>query len=357
MVTAPAGVLQTQTIKVIEASKSLSAIVNTVASVGTVLVSLLPATSVAAMAVIALSSGVTVASVAANAPGGLIIFAQALIPFLTIRSRSPRWGRVVAKGTNLPVEGVVIIVTDLNGKPRKTLTSRADGTFGVLLPIGDYRLKIQHPEYEFNSSTSGVALFPDDRLYDGEKFTVETEAYVLPLVVVVSPKPGVTITSTGTKLRLGQRLAVLHANWAVPALVVGAGINAVTLWGSPRPFFIFFGVAYIVFLLTELLLSRILKRAVGQIRDADTKKPIPLAIVRAVDVVTDRIVATEVTLPSGHFFMALSPGQYRLEIARAGYKTYVDARFQARKWAAGSIRLMIQLEPEEALPPSNSELT
>jgi hypothetical protein len=61
------------------------------------------------------------------------------------------------------------------------------------------------------------------------------------------------------------------------------------------------------------------RRAYGTVYDSLSKKPIDLALVRLVDVSTNRIMRTRVTDKLGRFSFFVPPGRYRFLVDRRGY--------------------------------------
>jgi hypothetical protein len=61
------------------------------------------------------------------------------------------------------------------------------------------------------------------------------------------------------------------------------------------------------------------RRAYGTVFDSLSKKPVDLALVRLIDVSTNRIVRTRVTDKLGRFSFFVSPGRYRFLVDKKGY--------------------------------------
>lgn len=294
-------------------------------------------------AIVSLASAA--ATVAAAAPaGGLPGLLQSILTFFAFRRRRPPWGRVVEEGTNLPVPGAVVTILDAQGKPRQTIQSRADGTFGTLLPSGQYQLAIQREGYAVASSPRGIALFPGERLYSSGLFTVE-EDMVTSFVIGLRPlQGGRRLTFRARLQHILSILRVLQAHLALPLFFIGASINTIALLRHPSsPLFIALEVLYGVLFAVEILLSRVVRRAFGRVRDALRKHPVALAIVRLVDAKTQRLVATQATSQAGRFLLLPPPGEYTLQVAHPSYELHVREHLPLR--GRGRVRLNVDLTP------------
>lgn len=301
-------------------------------------------------ATIAVGSAVITALSAASAiPGGLLGLLQAFVPFIAVRRRQPPWGRVVEFGTNLPIAGAVVTILDEAGKPRHTVQTKADGTFGVLLPKGTYSLDVRKAEYELVKEKTPVAVFPGEQLYLGTPFTVASEETVVPIVAVLRPLTArARRTTFAMELRAWwERIRVLQSRFALLILFIGATVNTVALLQRPTPLLVGFEVLYGVLFTFELLLSRVVRRALGRVRDLWKRGPVPLAIVRLVDASTKRLVATRVTSPRGQFLLMPPPGRYLLQVIHTAYVPYADENFRVGKGIAGTVRVNVNLQPRE----------
>lgn len=302
----------------------------------------------AAAAVAIASTAATAAAAATGTPGGLLAITQSFLPFLgLVRRRRPPLGRVVEDKTGLPVADVSLSFRDARGTVLETTRSRSDGTFAVLLQKGTYALGVERDGYEL-AREARAAIFPGEELYRGGPITVTSEEKVAPLVVVMKSLAGrVSPSPVWRWLRgLSDRLRIAQARYAVWLLIGGAVVNSLALLRQPSLLLIGFELLYGVFLTLELLLSWKVQRAVGRVRDVQTKDPVSGAAVRLVDVRTQQAVATRVSSPLGHVLLMPAPGLYDLQVAHAAYRPFVLEGVHVRKGAVGSVRLRADLEPK-----------
>ena len=308
----------------------------------------------AAVVAVAVSIPVTAATAltaAAAVPGGFAGLSSSLFPlFAWVRPRRRPWGRVVEEHTNLPVAGAVVTILDASGRPRESVSSRNDGTFAVLLPRGTYQFTVQHPRFTFASAPQGITLFPEEQLYRGGSLDVKGEegmAPLPPLVIGMNPPQPRTVHLRERFRSRFELLRVLHAQAAIPIILVGAAINSVALWLNPTPLLVSYEILHGVFLTFELLLSRVARRTLGKVRDAVAKSPVGLAIVRLMDTQTKRLVATRVTTPRGNFLLMPPPGNYRLQVSHAAYAPYTSDPLRIGWGGASAVRLKVDLVPGE----------
>lgn len=309
-------------------------------------------TATSAAAAITAASAATAATAA---PGGLLGLLQSFVPFLAWRRRRPPWGRVVELGTNLPIQGAVVTVLDEVGKPRHTVQTRGDGTFGTFLPKGTYSLDVRKADYDLVKEKAPVTVFPGEQLYTGVPFTVASEETVVPIVVVLRPlTTRARRTTFAGDLRLWwERLRAFQSRFALSILFIGASINTVALVRRPTPILVGFEILYLVLFGVEILLSRVVRRALGRVRDLSRRGPVPLAIVRLVDATTRRIIATRVTSPQGQFLLMPPPGKYLLQVIHTAYVPYADENFRVGKGIAGTVRVTVDLEPKGSVPKAS----
>lgn len=304
--------------------------------------------SLVTLAVATLTTASTFLVVVTSLPQGFMSLVRSLFPFLAVRSHRPPWGRIVEERTNLPVAGAVVTVLDASGKPRETMSSRNDGTFGTLLPPGAYRLSVRHPDFTFADAPAHVVVFPDERVYTGGLFTVEDEEWAVSAThLVIGMKPTRARRST-LRERLHpflERLRVVQARLAIPVLLFGSAVNSIALGMEPTPLLVSGEILYGVFLTFELLLSRVFRRALGSVRDAVAKSPVSLAIVRLMDVQTRRLVATKVTSPRGDFLLMPPPGRYRLQVIHHAFLPYTSDALRIRRGGTSIVPLKVDLAP------------
>lgn len=292
-----------------------------------------------------LSTMITAVQVVRALPAGFRGILAGLFPFFSFGHRRPPWGRVVEQATNLPVAGAAVAILDPTGKPRESVRTHQDGTFAALLPTGRYRLSVVRKGYRLAERPTGVALFPGELLYTGAPFAVTDAEAVVPVVVVLQ-----SLVAKPVRVRLMFRatlehLRAIHAQLALPLLLVGAALNSLVLWFSPSPLLVAVELLYAVFFAFELLSSRVVRRTVGVARDALRRAPVGLVILRLLDVRTRRILATKVTSPRGRFLLLHPPGIYALHVVHPAYLPYLKTDLSIRRGWGPPKGLTVHLFP------------
>lgn len=268
----------------------------------------------------------------------------------THRYRS-KWGRVIDAKNGLPLPGVVVTLLDAHGRPRQHIRTKADGNFVFLVPPGQYLLATTRAGYAMERQPKSPALFPDELLYTGALFTVQPssdgrETLTPPVVVAMKSTKKIArrVSLRPVVQRVSNSARTLHAQVALPLLLTSAGFNTMMLILQPTPFLVASEMLYGVLLSIELLLSRVFRRAIGRLRDAVTRSPIALAILRLMDERTGRIVNTYVSTMGGSFLFLSRPGPYRLSAAHPKYQPH-EERIAVRGGSPGLGRVTVRLQP------------
>lgn len=299
--------------------------------------------SVALAVAAAASTAVALVSAAAAAQSGPELV-RSLLPFSAVHRRQTPWGRVVEAGSNTPIAGAMLSLLDEGGKVRATEKSRRDGTFGFFVPAGRYRIVVQHDSYQFPAPAPGIALFPGENVYDGGWIQVQEES-ILALVLAGQEITPTAFTNFTERLQgIWTRVQVWQARLAMPLLLVGGGLTVLSFWNHPSLLLGVLLIVYIILFALELLLSRVARRSVGVVHDALTNKGVGLAVVRLTDQF-GRLIATRVTLASGHFFLMPAPGKYRVEIVHPNYQLFLKERLSVRKFFFGVAGIRARLTP------------
>lgn len=249
--------------------------------------------------------------------------------FLTQYQYRSKAGRVVNTENNLPLKRAIVTLYDAQGNPRQSVRTRRDGNFVFLLPPGQYAFSVAYPGYDIETSPDAAAVLPGEVLYQGAPFTIDPsgpngiETLSSPVVLAMKPTERTMGRAAGSPplmQSLSFRLRVLHARLALPLLLVGALLNSIMLILNPNPLLVASEILYGVLLSMELLLPRFFRRTIGRLRDAFTKHPISLALVRLVSERTGRIAGTYVTTAGGFFLLLSRPGWYRLGATHPRYQ-------------------------------------
>ena len=127
------------------------------------------------------------------------------------------------------------------------------------------------------------------------------------------------------------RIQAMNQKVAVPLTAALAVLNATI--GFQLPYLI--NLLRYLFSQPALLWRRRKQKSWGVVYNGFTKEPIDLATVRLVDAVSNKVLTSQVTDFHGRYFLSTNKGQFKLEIAKLGFKgfsehlkeKYEDAKF------------------------------
>lgn len=259
-------------------------------------------------------------------------------------------GRVINEVDGMPLAGALVHVFDVTtNRLRETIVTGADGSFGTILPPGNYLFSVRKPGYAPLFASSTALLFPGEQLATEQPIVVHEEGTVVPLVFIMRRMVPYTWWERlrARFVREGQRMQIILARLSLPLLLGGAAINVVAL--LRRPSLLLYGVMilYLIFLGLELFISRRFRRAFGHVLDAVVKKPVALASIRLFDPATRRIIQTRVTTPGGQYLMLAPRGDYTLQFAHPQYQA-LEHRVAIRLAEGSPVVFDASLTPRQA---------
>ena len=313
----------------------------------TPLLSVSTTTATTLIAATSIAIAIANTSAAASTSSSLFSLINLIFPFLALRSRTEPWGRVTEEITNQPIKSAIVTILDKAKRPRATVKTRDDGTFGIILPPGQYHILVNKPNYIVPATPKHVSLFPGERIYTHGYLDTKDEKVLQNIVIPLRYRDN----SRKKSFRLFQRnlkirWRIFQARWASPFLVFGATLNTINMIIKPSVWLVALSVIYVFLLLAELAFARTIKKAIGRVYDIMSKNPIPLALVRLIDPKEKHIVATEVTSPRGQFLLRPNPGSYRLQVAHSNYQPYTNEKFSVGQRLLKSSDLTISLDPK-----------
>jgi hypothetical protein len=229
--------------------------------------------------------------------------------------------RVVHYQTNESIVGARAVITTLSGVVVTRRRTNLYGSFGVALEPGSYLIKLDVKGFTLSPGANSLSVKDTDVVYAGGELVVKAGEL---LSVVVPMKPtGETVTSMAAQaLEVWQVVQRQAHRWSWPALVVGAALNTVLMLWLVAGSYLFFELGYVGLVLIKILLGVRLKASYGVVRDAITRIPLDLAVVRLYEHGTNRLVLTRVTDDQGRFFALPPPGTYNIVVAKPGYATF-----------------------------------
>lgn len=238
----------------------------------------------------------------------------------------------IIDGQAAGVEGVDITVYDLDGslwdaerygQSARSVTRASGYGFGWYVPNGTYVIRLEKEGYEVSETVITVAkniLAPSLLITRSQEESIpidsEQTGRIESILDGAKELPQVTATF------LQNSLAALQDLSSEEAVLVGApvlvGIATVATFAAEGSQLLW--LLYSFFSQPFLFFTRKKKRNTGTVYNSVTKLPIDLVVVRAYEVLTNRLVKTVVTNNAGTFFLKLSvQGTYRLEATKQGF--------------------------------------
>jgi hypothetical protein len=219
-----------------------------------------------------------------------------------------------------------------NGTPYNQVNpalTRAGGTFGFMVKPGEYRIEVVKDGYRkvsmppFTVTSSVVNINADIELVKippaiteviipGAPVTenIANVAKAIGAQTVYVAKVVQTEIIENPQVKQTTTQIVVPAAAIVTATVVVTAVQATSL------------VSYIYFIITQpvLLLGRRKRKEFGTVYNSLTKMPVDLAILRLYRIATNKLVRTLVTDKQGRYAFLVEPGEYRIEVAKPGFK-------------------------------------
>ncbi|MDA1169238.1 MAG: carboxypeptidase regulatory-like domain-containing protein [bacterium] len=259
------------------------------------------------------------------------------------RVRRP-WGRILDAETGNPIAGAYVQVYDHQGKQLKdTMVSNERGAFSVIIPPGTYEFRVQKSGWELTPKAPFLQLVAGEYVFDGAPVVV-SESHVLPLVIAmrITQEQPTTKRLVWRRAMQGVMLFVSRLSW--PLLLFGAGLNSAVLFVAPTAINTGVEIFYLVLIVWKIALYYILRPSVGYVRDAVTREPLDLALVRLYDAMTSRLIETRTTSRDGKFLLLPPLGVYTIMVVRAGYEPFRESHVVIDQ-KKESLDLFISLQP------------
>jgi hypothetical protein len=271
------------------------------------------------------------------------LFLQPML-FLGLKKRKS-WGTVYNSLSKMPVDlAIVRLVNAETGRIAQTTVTDRYGRylFSVNKPAS-YRIEVQKTGLVFPSIITS-ALHTDGEfidLYHGETLMIpDTTARIVAPHIPLDPKenPNQKMQGTGIEWKYIVRYMVaatgilttsvsflITRDWSVGGFVVIQVIGTIAAKRFAKP---------------------PIPRKFGVIRDAQTKKPIPSAIVRLYNNEYKKLVATNITDAKGQYSFLVGPGTYFVSIEKPGYKSSGGENHSVKNYEDGLIAADVTLMSE-----------
>lgn len=268
---------------------------------------------------------------------------MAAVGFLPKRKKV--WGTVYDARTKRPIPFARVQLLDRNKRVLETRVADKNGRYGFLtmpesLSSKDIQayLEISHHDYAFPSKTPiSVDKLVYGNLYYGELLTISEKELInfdVPMDPLRPPKTPFVLASPSITLGISVA-AIADASFWLGLVVVP--LNFIL---QPNPFS--FGVLCLFLGAASLRLFGISEHPYGVIKDSQTGRPMPFALITLSDMDGKRTAFT-VSDESGRYFMVVDGGKYMMDVFTSSdiapqrkNQIFIEAK---RGWITKEIRL------------------
>lgn len=238
-------------------------------------------------------------------------------------------GIVRDKSNGTALNGATIMAFIQNGKASlwnavpymqiNPLVLDESSSYAWYVPNGTYLLEVQRSGYN-TLRTAKISI--DDNILN---VPVDLVAILPPLLEEIKSVRDVIPALTRrlvNSIEVARQSPVLQesADVAAPIVAVTA-VSTVTLLATS-----FNAIRFLQYIFTAplLLYRRRRRKRWGVVYDSLRKLPVDLAIVRLIDVATNRPVSSQVTDKEGRFLFIVDPGVYKIEVRKEGFTIPTD---------------------------------
>jgi len=239
-----------------------------------------------------------------------------LLTFLGIRKKNRPWGTVYDSVTKQPLDPVYLVLEDLEGKEIATCITDLDGRYGFLVEPGTYRLKARKTNYEFPSKK--LAGKSEDEIYNNLYFdgVIELkEGEVINKNIPMDPLKfdwNEFIKKDKKMLKFFSNRQVIVQKIADVLFVAGFIFSAAVLIVHENTFNT---IVFIVYILLFILRGIVLKKKIfGNVKEKDSDKPLPFAVLKVYYANSDNEITRKVANQDGKYYCLVPNGEYYTKI-------------------------------------------
>jgi hypothetical protein len=242
--------------------------------------------------------------------------------------KSRNQGRVVHYRTGEPVMGARVTVFTNGGKKITSRWTDTRGRFNWKAMAGKFVVRVRSEGLSFSPPASSFPAEEGAMIYSGGEFAVSGEDKPVRLVIPMKPTGE---TATSSRMQLLKVWQVMQKQGHVlfwPFFTAGALNNTALLLWVPGGTYFIIEVVYILLVVIKIILEAKRYPSYGLVRDAITRVPIDLAVVRLYEQGTNKLVLTRVTNGQGKFFALPPPGIYTVTVTKPGYAAFAQENIE-----------------------------
>ncbi len=239
--------------------------------------------------------------------------------FFGFRRKVRSWGTVYDSITKQPLDPVYVALTDEEGNDVTEAITDIDGRYGFVVEPGRYKMTANKTNYAFPSEKLSGKTRDDlyEDLYFGEVFEVTEGDSVVAKNIPMDPVD--FDWNEFAKMDQGLLTYFSYADVFKGAIFkwlfyVGFVVAVVALFLVPHPYNVVIVALYVLVFFLRMIGFK--PRRHGKVIEADSKAPLPFAVVRVFSVRTQKESAKAVCDKHGRYFVLLSDGKYYVRIDR-----------------------------------------
>jgi hypothetical protein len=220
-----------------------------------------------------------------------------------------------------------------------------NGEAALQLPVGRYRVELRGGAYSFAQAGLQIPVQSGEIVYTGGNLQVNRQDEPMTILVPLKRSADEVLSWRIKLLKSWQFIQRRSHFLAWPVYIGGAGLNTtLLLWVAQLPFLII-EVIYIALVLIKVWIEMEQTPSYGVVRDAISRVPLDLAVVRLYEEKTSKLVLTRATNGQGKFFALPPSGTYTVTVTKPGYATFTKHDLIVNREQGGALQIQTDLMP------------
>jgi hypothetical protein len=253
--------------------------------------------------------------------------------------------RVVDAQTGRRLSGVRLVVKGMDDKVWNKAESSATGEATVQLPVGQYRVELKGGAYTFSPAGLKVPVQSKEIVYSGGNLQVKRQDEPMMIIIPLKRTSSEVKSWRMSWLKGWQFIQRRSHVLAWPVYILGASLNTVLLLWVPQLQYLVIEVVYIGLVLTKVWLELKQTPSYGVVRDAISRVPLDLAVVRLYEEKTNKLVLTRATNGQGKFFALPPSGTYTVTVTKPGYAAFTKHGVSVSRDQSTAMQIQTDLMP------------
>lgn len=231
------------------------------------------------------------------------------------------WGIIYDTEAVKPVPFAIVRLYDTNTKKIVTTTvTDLDGRYGFPVSPGNYRIEVEHDEYNFPSESLDAKILQQKGVgYKGEKFSI-TQTSLIDFNIPIDPRVQKFTFNLKFISYIYHKLKYWFLRANMVFIVAMFTINLIVTIIDFNVLFLVFTITYFAIILIKSAKEVQRPRAWGVVFNSKSGKPVSSAFVKLFEIESKEIVDTKITDKNGRFTFYVPEKDYLLLVAATGYQ-------------------------------------